>query len=327
MAHTCRGLKEVKDNAPVNPEYRARINRVLDYIEKNLDREFTLDELAGVAFFSRYHFHRIFSSIMDETLFDFIQRTRIEKSAYMLLSDPSRRVTSVAYDCGFSSHALFTRTFRKYFGMSPSQWRDSGSNQGQTGSNREQQGSNRVIAPHQENVYVEYLENTIRWRFSMDNQQQIVEVKELPEMTVAYVRHMGPYKGDPALFDRLFGRLCSWAGPRNLIGADAKFIVVYHDNPDITAEEKLRISVSLVVPPSTEVSGETGKMTIEKGRYAVSRFRLSSDEFQQAWSWMYGTWLPQSGYQPDNRPCFEIYPEEPAKGMFTVDICIPVKPL
>jgi len=68
-------------------------------------------------------------------------------------------------------------------------------------------------------------------------------------------------------------------------------------------------------------------MTIASGKYAISRFKVSADEFTEAWSWVYGTWLPQSGYQPDDRPCFEIYPEEPAGGKFTVDICVPVKPL
>lgn len=161
----------------------------------------------------------------------------------------------------------------------------------------------------------------------MNTEHQIVEVKELSLMTLAYVRHIGPYKGDAALFESLFGKLCGWAGPRNLIGKEAEFIVVYHDNAEITAENRLRISVSLVVPPQTEVSGEVGKMTIEPGRYAVSRFRLSGSGFQEAWSWIYGTWLPQSGYQPDDRPCFERYPEEPKDGIFTVDICVPVKPL
>jgi len=311
----------------LNLEYRARINRVLDYIEQNIEREFTLDELAQISFFSKFHFHRIFSSVMNETLFDFIQRTRVEKAAYLLLADQVRPVTSITYDCGFSSPSLFSRTFKKYFMMSPSEWRRNKSNQSQMDSNTDQTVSKTGKAEIIPTVYVEYAEKTIRWRFSMNTQQQTVEVKDLPEMTVAYVRHIGPYKGNPALFESLFGKLCGWAGPRNLIGKDAKFIVVYHDNPDITEENRQRISVSLVVPPSTEVSGETGKMTIASGKYAIARFLLSGSEFQEAWSWVYGTWLPQSGYQPDDRPCFEIYPEEEKNGKFTVDICVPVKPL
>jgi len=314
-------MKNISDNINrLNPEYRARINRVLDYIEQNIDREFTLDELAGISFFSKYHFHRLFSAVMNETLFDFIQRTRVEKAAYLLLTDIQRPVTAITYDCGFSSPSLFNRTFKKYFLMTPGKWRENKSNQSQLDSNK---GEAKIISP----VYVEYTENTILWRFSMNTQQQTVEVKDLPEMTVAYVRHIGPYKGDASLFEALFGKLCAWAGPRNLIGKDAKFIIVYHDNPEITEENKLRISVSLTVPPSTEVSGETGKMTIVSGKYAVARFKLSNSEFQEAWSWVYGTWLPQSGFQPDDRPCFEMYPEEAKDGKFTVDICVPVKPL
>lgn len=318
---------KTRDITSLNPEYRARINRVLDYIEQNIDREFTLDELTQVSFFSKFHFHRIFTSVMNETLFDFIQRTRIEKAAYLLLTDPSRPVTAIVYDCGFSSPSLFNRTFKKYFLMSPSQWRKVKSNQSQEDSNSDQTQSNSEKAKIFSPVHVEYAENTIRWRFSMNTQQQTVEVKDLPEITVAYVRNIGPYKGNAALFETLFSKLCSWAGPRNLIGKDPKFIVVYHDNPEITEEDKQRISVSLAVPPSTEVSGETGKMTIASGKYAVSRFKVTADEFQKAWSWVYGTWLPQSGYQPDDRPCFELYPEEAKGGKFTVDICVPVKPL
>ncbi len=316
-----------KCNPQLNTEYKSRINRVIDYIEKNIDHEFTLDELAQIAFFSKYHFHRIFSSIMNETLFDFIQRTRMEKAASLLLTNNEMTVTTIAYACGFSSHALFTRTFNKYFKMSPTNWRKIKKNNNQINSNIVQEGRNQKKALNYTNVYVEYTEKNNYWRFSMNTQHQIVEVKELPDMTVAYVRHIGPYKGDEALFGKLYGKICTWAGPRNLIGKDAKFLTVYHDDPKITKENKLRISVSLVVPPNTEVSGEIGKMTIAGGKYAVSRFVLAKDEFMQAWDWVYGTWLPQSGYQPDDRLCFELFPEEPKNGKYTVDICVPVKPL
>ena len=321
-------MKENNNISPrLNAEYKSRINRVIDFIERNIDHEFTLDELAQIAFFSKYHFHRIFSSMMKETLFDFIQRTRVEKAASLLLTNNEMTVTAIAFSCGFSSHALFTRTFNKYFNMSPIHWRNHKSNNSQNNSNTAQKESNTEKAPDYSNVYVEYTENKIYWRFSMDTQHQTVEVKKLPEMTVAYVRHIGPYKGDSALFEGLFGKLCAWAGPRNLIGKDARFYTVYHDDPNITEENKLRVSVSLVVPPSTEVSGEIGTMTLAGGTYALARFVLNEDEFLQAWDWVYGTWLPQSGYQPDDKPCFEYFPEEPKDGKYTVDICVPVKPL
>jgi len=154
------------------------------------------------------------------------------------------------------------------------------------------------------------------------------EVKEFPEMTVAYVRHIGPYKGDQQLFDELWGKICSWAGANNLLQhPDCKFLVIYHDDPNVTAEEKQRISVCISVPDNTKVDGEIGKMKIDAGKYLVARFEIAGDQFMDAWNWVYGQWFPNSGYQPDDGPCFELYPEEPKDGRFVVDICVSVKPL
>lgn len=159
-------------------------------------------------------------------------------------------------------------------------------------------------------------------------QNKSIEVKQLQKMTVAYIRHIGPYKGDAKLFSKLWGRLCSWAGPKGLLQRpDIQFIVIYHDDPSITAEDKLRMSVCITIPPETKVSEEIGKMEIESNKYVVARFELKEDEFSKAWNWLYGKWFPDSGYQPDDKPCFEIYPEQPKDGIFVVDICVPLKPL
>ena len=75
-------------------EYMARINRVLDYIERRIDKEMTLEELAGVAHFSPFHFHRVFKAMVGETLHRFIQRLRIEKAAARLSTTPGKTVTA-----------------------------------------------------------------------------------------------------------------------------------------------------------------------------------------------------------------------------------------
>ena len=165
----------------------------------------------------------------------------------------------------------------------------------------------------------------------MDGKDIAVEVKDLPEFTVAYVRHVGPYKGDSALFERLFGRLMTWAGPRGLLGnPDTKVMAMYHDDPEVTEESKLRMSVCISVPEETEVEGEIGKMTVGGGKYAMAHFELLPDEYPDAWNAVYGGWLPESGFQPADKPCFELYLNDPKthpEGRCIVDICVPVKPL
>ena len=107
-------------------EYISRINRVIDYIEKNIDKDLSLEKLAGVAYFSRFHFHRIFRAMVGETLNQFIQRVRVEKAASLLIINPKKSITEIAFECGFSGSATFARAFRETFHMSASKWRSGG---------------------------------------------------------------------------------------------------------------------------------------------------------------------------------------------------------
>ena len=320
-------------------QYWSRINLAVDYIEKNLDRNFTLEEIAAVAGFSKFHFHRIFHIFIGETLFQFIQRLRLEKAATLLLNDPVKPITNIALECGFANSASFAKSFKQYFGYTATDWRNQihttfteESNLGKIGSKQGQRLRNTGKASITSNVYIEYINNTQIWRYElMKNMNRVVEVKELPEITLAYVRYVGPYKGDSQLFERLFNKLFQWAGPRNLLRfPETKTIIIYHDNPDITDESKLRVSVCVSVPADTAVDGEIGKMVLPAGKYAMARFELKDDEYQEAWDWVFCNWLPESGYQPDDRPCFEMYHNDPKthpEGKSIVDICIGVKPL
>lgn len=304
-------------------EYVSRFNRTLDYIETNIDKPLTLAELAGVANFSKFHFNRIFHSISGETPFQFIMRVRLEKAAALLLLNKKESLSFIAQKCGFSDISIFSRNFKGHLGISASQYRATKS----YNRNFSQTDSNSSQADERPSPYFCFELNTIKWRTTMKLNKS-VEVKDLPKMTLAYIRHIGPYQGDEKLFERLFTRLFAWAGPRGLIGGkDFKSLVIYHDDPNLTIGDKLRMSVCITVPPETKVDGEIGKMELEAAKYVIARFEVTSQEFPQAWDWLYGQWFPESGYQFDDKPCFEIYPEEPKDGKFVVDICVPVKPL
>jgi len=304
-------------------EYKSRINRVFDYIEDNLDKQFTLEELSDIAHFSKFHFNRIFYGMVGEKPFQFIQRVKLEKAASMLIMRPHLSITDIAYSVGFSDISIFSRNFKQYFNLSATDWRlnkNVNSNYSQTKSNRNQISSE--ITP-----YLCSDSKTIKWRTNM-NLCKGVEIIEFPTTTVAYIRYTGAYKGNEKLFEGLWNKLFSWAGPRGLLArADLKSLIIYHDDPNITQEDKLRMSVCISVPENTKVEGEIGKMEIEGGKYAFAHFELSATDFEKAWNWVYGEWLPQSGYQPDDKPCFEMYSSQPENGKFKVDICIPVKPL
>jgi AraC family transcriptional regulator len=310
-----------------NNEYISRINKVLDYIDNNISDNFTLSDLSKVACFSKFHFHRIFYSIIGETLFHYIQRIRIKKSENMLKNYPDKTITEIAFKCGFTSSAIFSRNFKNYFNMTPTKWKKNNiSIAGYNNSNLSQKISNLKKDIIDYSRYIEFNSNTIIWRINMKDENYSVEVKDFPETSVAYVRHIGPYKEDLKVFEKLYAKLLSWAGPRNLVNDESLFLNVYHDDPEITENKKLRLSVCINIPEKTEVSGEIGKMTIPAGKYAIARFTLGEKDYQEAWDWIYSKWLPQSGYEPDDRLPFELMKGTDSSGeKHIVDICVPVK--
>ena len=104
-------------------EYEKRVNRVIDHVHSHLADDLSLEGLARVAAFSPFHFHRIFRTIVGETLFAFIQRLRLERAAGALIYHRDRSILAVSLDHGFSSAATFARAFKALTGKSPREFR------------------------------------------------------------------------------------------------------------------------------------------------------------------------------------------------------------
>jgi len=301
-------------------EYIHRINRVIDYIEKNLDQDLNLERLSEVAHFSPFHFHRIFSAFMGETLNGFIRRIRVEKAASMLLNDPEKPVSEIAFYCGFNNFPVFCRNFRERYGMNAQEFREtriSGfSKIGQTESNTgktDASGTNYVCD-------VESIKNGGQMLKSE------IGIREMPALNLVYTRHVGEFY----LIGQAYGRLMRWAGPRGLLdNPDFKTVTVYHDDPTVTEIDKVRQSACITVDREVKTEGEFGNLKVPGGKYVVGSFEILPTEFEQAWNSVC-LWLSQSGYQPADGNPYELYHnnhDEHPQGKFIVDICIPVKPM
>jgi AraC family transcriptional regulator len=317
------------------PLYVERVNAVIDYVEQHLCEELTLEQLAAVAHFSPFHFHRVFTVLAGETLGRFINRLRLERAASLLIQHPQRSVTDVAVACGLPNPSTFARSFREAFGMSATDWRKGGylDYEARPGeSTRDIIGNLGVLKDGYGVTAASYDPHTGRqsWTISCgDLGPATVAIEEIPDLEVAYVRHTGRYQGLGEVFADIFGRLTTWAAPRRLLGVDSLILAVYHDNPSITAADRLRVSACITVPPETPPDGEVGRMSIAGGTYAVARFELGEKDYGIAWFALAGGWLPDSGFEPDDRLHFERYPVAAATApeRQVVDICLPVRPL
>ncbi len=158
------------------------------------------------------------------------------------------------------------------------------------------------------------------------NMEKNIAVKEMPAMDLIYCRHVGRFDQIGGTFEKLF----KWAGPRGLLKfPDTKTVTVYHDDPKVVDMEKVRQSACITVDEDAKPEGEFSKMHLPGGNYAMGSFKVMPHQFGEAWDAVC-RWLADSGYQPSDGYPYEYYPEEHEAGpppIFTVDICVPVKPL
>ena len=316
-------------------EYTARLNRVIDYIHGHLDSVLLLETLADVAGFSPFHFHRLFKSLVGETLNDYVQRARLEKAVYLLINRPETTVLAIGIACGFSGAAVFSRAFKAHFGVSPSQYRfrelEKWSKNRKADSKT---GKDSSLADHYNGEHP-----NIHLTFERSDSPMNVEVKVLPTYHAAYIRHLSGYsKGEfNSAINQAFQRVCAWAAARDLFTANTLVIGIPYDNPDVTPNDRCRYDACVTIPETLTAlepgAGEVGIQDISGGKYAVTRIEVSPQETHkigQAVDALYGEWLPSSGYTADDKPSLEIYyenPDRPAGTWITMDYCVPVRPL
>ena len=307
-------------------EYISRINKVLKYVYAHYYEQINLMQLAEIAHFSPFHFHRIFSMMTGETPADFCLRIRTEKAAQQLKDFPRKNISDIAFDCGFSSMALFARTFKKHFGMSATTYRKreqplavkNGVYYSKNGQPLSKNNQSYITVNH------DLCPVNLKQLIIMDTK---VVVKEMPEMQVIYILHTGDFY----LIHQAYQKLMQFAGPRGLLKGEHHTLTVYHDDPSVTEIEKVRQSACLVVNEDIKVEGEISKMTIPGGKFAVGHFDIDNPTlFEEAWNTMC-VWLTESGYEPGKGLSYEYYydveGDDECHHHFIFDICIPVKAL
>jgi AraC family transcriptional regulator len=311
-------------------EYERRVNRVLDHIRAHRGVELSLEQLAAVASFSPFHFHRVFKSIVGENLREHIQRTRLEHAATALVVRPHVDILEVALENGFHSASAFARAFKERFGMSASQWRSrrcavprkDGQPDSKPGT-AERKGGKASSAGDPHDAFAS-------GNGAGDTEEETMDVKveTLPTQKVAYMRYIGPYA--PAGISEIWHRMARWAGPRDLWTDDRLCLGIAHDNPRVTDPSKCRYDAAVVVPEGFSGDGEVNVIEVQGGKYAVTRFSGKPWEIGAVYDRLFAEWLPSSGYQPDDRLIFERYrgqPYDAATGDVTCDVCAPVRPL
>lgn len=284
-----------KTRATTLTSYVERVNLAIDHVVSHLGRPLRLEEVSRAAMLSPFHFHRVFQAMVGETLADFVKRVRLEKALSMMAFSPSGRarrpsLTAIGLKCGFSSSSDFSRCFKQRFGVAPSvfdvtRWRE------EHASALEEVVAKATQALHVKRLPEEHNPDGFK-----------VTLRPLPARTVAYIRVRNPYHGDAVA--KAYDRLMKWAECRSL--ADGQWLGYQWENPEITALEDCQYHVA-VEASRFHSDGEIGRFGFPPMMVAQIELRGAIDLELRALQWLYGTWLPRSGYVPDDQPGFEAW--------------------
>lgn len=305
----------------MNDAYGNRLQTVLAYIEANLQSALSLDELAEASHFSKYHFVRLFSALQGQAPMAYVTERRLLR-ALDYLGTTDKTMLDIASLCGFGSLSRFNAAFKKRYEATPSQMRRK---LRQPSKMRQAAGNIREETPREASYdghggnHRDFLRRV--WSMNM-------EVTELPDYSVAYVRHVGSYLDTY----KAWGTLGAWAEKHRLFPPEQQFIGISLDDPSVTDEYACRYDACVTVPDALRLSGsgdvQVAFRTLRGGLFARYKFYDTIDKFAFAYQSVYGGWLPNSGYEPDDRHALEFSMNNPAtdpEGKAKVDLYVPIR--
>lgn len=299
-------------------EYIRRIHKVQDYIENHIGQSLSIEELSDAAGFSKFHFSRIFQGMLHEPLAHYVNRIRMEKALFLLAHRVDKNMTDIAYELGLSDSAVFSRTFKNYYGVSPREYRKGYS-----------KNCKDLFLLSEYNKSTAKKERVVNL-FPVTGK---ITIENLNEKQVAYVRHTGTYETLAIEYMGLMQTLFAHARKQHFLVEGKNWVLaMYHDNPEFAEESQFRTSLCLTVPEDILIQedGILGRMKLEGGLYAVGHFQIMQDQYADAWNYMYQEWITGSGYVPRNYYPFEVYRNDlytKETSIHEVDIYVPIEPI
>jgi AraC family transcriptional regulator len=256
-------------------DYEARMIRVIDYIHDHPAGDLSLDALADVAAFSRFHFHRMFQAITGETAAQTVRRMRLHRAA-VALATGTAPVAKIAVKVGYPNLSSFARAFSDAYGASPAAFRKRGE-----------------LRPF---LKPERLKGVIMYP---------IEIRTVAEQRLAAIAHKGPYHEINRAFEKLFASLVA----RGLTGQTGDMVGVFYDDPAAVAAADLRSHAAVQFAGPIEAPLE--EISLPAGRHAVLTYTGPYAGLPAAYDQLFQLWLPESGHEPADSPSFETYKNSP----------------
>ncbi|GKU27405.1 AraC family transcriptional regulator [Clostridium folliculivorans] len=288
--------------------YYHRIQNSIEFIELNLDQNIDIVDIASKAYFSAFHFQRIFQAISGFSVQSYIRKRRMTEAA-ILLKRTDKTILEISITFQYGSQEAFTRAFESSFGITPYKYRKS------------QEISINLI--HKIN-FMDY-EKKIQGDLEIDK-PEIINCNKIYIAGYEYKTNLIDeqyFSEIPRFYDdfgknEYYMRISERIAPAFSHGISCN----YQDDGQFSF-----IVGEAVRCPSNGLEDGFVNLEIPEGKYAVFNVCGSVEIAQNTWRYIYKTWMPNSNYERREGPDFEvtdvcssIYPD-----MMKMKIYIPVK--
>ncbi|MGE3180012.1 MAG: GyrI-like domain-containing protein [Phycisphaerae bacterium] len=262
-------------------DWQERIDAARKTLEQRLDEDVSLEELADIALYSPFHFHRLFRALTGETVREHVRRLRLERAAHHLVH-AATDILNIALTARYDSHEAFTRAFKSRFGIPPSEFR---------AQKRE----------------IRAVRITKCKEFNMD-----VRIESRSDEHIAFVRHTGAYNDVGAAW----GTLMKWGWTKMMFGKPDTFGLC-HDDPDVTPAEKLRYDACMVVDAKTKTKGDIQTRVLPAGHFAVTLHNGALDQISSTYAKLFARVesgpIQNQSWRLGDPPSLEKYLTDPRK--------------
>lgn len=281
-------------------EYIQRINKAIDYIHKNLDKNLTAEEIADYCCFSRFYFNRMFKAVVGESVYSFIKRRKLENAAFLLRTKTNIPVTDIALRNGYSP-SNFASAFKSYYGISATEYRK----------------RNDIPVKDSYIVVAEHIRSLKKRNDYFNTVNKKINIRKIGRMNLLYERFIGNYYN----LSDFWEEFCKKAVEKQLVNENTHFIGISYDDPLVIDENRCIYDVSINV----EIAGGPNIHVVEEGYYACYEFHDKLTNIAKAYNEIFLLWLPFCDYDVDHRLPLEIYHSTlDEEGRIHLDICIPI---
>ncbi|MBK7959777.1 MAG: AraC family transcriptional regulator [Bdellovibrionales bacterium] len=283
---------------------------IINHIEDNLHTELTVRSVSEYSGYSSHHFQKMFATVTGLSLGSYIRRRRLTKAAAKLRSS-SERIIEIALDSGFESQESFTRAFKTMSGVNPKEYRKSDSDFGL----RNLEAITAGLVSHLRRGGID-----MKPRYETRGDFYVIGVGKIFE------RGKTEEIGD-LLWPRLIKRFDEIS---NKQGKDGDFYVTYGICKEIWKDNQIQehfnyyagveVEKGSVPPQGMEL------IFIPAQKYAVFTHRGGLKNLSLTNQYIWGTWMPQSGYELAPASDLEIYPAafEPDNNESEMELWIPL---